>query len=464
MATQPRLSAAVAERTLRTLALALMLSALVWLIATPATHASGGSGYAIDHQSYVVVAADSTLKPAAVCIEAWVKIETHLGGNQYIVFTQNSRFPHYVEGYTLYIGGTEDARFAATVASAEGQQVGVGSHAPVVLGRWYHLAMLADGEALTLYVNGELQGTASTGFALDYGNEPIYIGHDGIGADGFVYGAIDEVRIWDTTLDAATLRQWMHREVTSAHDYYDHLRGYWKLNEGSGSTVYDASGHHHDGALYDQGLAPWVVSQAPINNLTAQRHEITALWDNRPSTATDGVASGLDISDVDFLTDVGDDIVFGHNNASFARVSSDLPDGVDRRWARVWELAVTQIWPMPQSVDLTFDISDAGGAGSFSPAGSYFLLRRPAGSSDPFTTVPVLGSSVVGDQVTLRVDVAQLGSEFTLGVKEPPPLAIGVRGAATALRASALPVVALLAVGLAASLLRRRRTRIPATD
>lgn len=285
-----------------------------------------------------------------------------------------------------------------------------------------------------------------TSFTLDYGTEPLYIGYDGILTDGLFDGAIDEVRIWNATLDEVTLRQWMHREVNSSHPDYANLVGYWKLNEGSSNTAYDASDNGNNGTLY--GGINWASSSAPINNLTTHRNDIAALWENRPSTATDGFATGLDIADVDFLNDVGDDIVFGHNNAAFANVTSGLPEGIDKRWSRIWELAVTNVSPASQYVDLIFDISDAGGQGSFSELGTYFLLKRAAGSSDPFTTVEVYSSSVAADQLTFRVDVTNLGSEFTLGATAGSPTAVIISKFAVRRTDSVIPLAGIFALSV----------------
>jgi hypothetical protein len=56
-------------------------------------------------------------------------------------------------------------------------------------------------------------------------------------------------------------------------------------------------------------------------------------------------------------------------------------------------------------VALSFDISDAGGQGSFAGEGTYFLLKRATGSGDPFAIVTVVGDPVVsGDRITFVVN------------------------------------------------------------
>jgi len=392
------------------------------------THASTGSGNALEldgTDDYVHIPDNATLKPAAVTVEAWVMVNafssTKSGGNpniQYIIFKKNSRTFQF-EGYTIALND-QFHQFLGGVASADGTQSFVSSSSTVNLGQWYHVAFVADNTQIALYVNGELAGTNSTGFSLDYAATPLCFGRTNASSgswEGFFNGQIDEVRIWNTTLTQTTIRQWMHREVSGSHPNYGNLVGYWRLNEGSGQTVYDATANDNDGTLGSSAGSgsddpTWVTSTAPINNLTTHQNDITAMWAGRTSTAADGFATGLDIANVSFLNAAGDDIVFGHNNAAFANVTTNVPVGVGTRWARVWELAATYVITSGGQVD--FDISDAGGQGNFSASWNYFLLKRDAGSSGDFATVPA-SVTVSGDQVTFRVDVNNLGSEFTLG-------------------------------------------------
>ncbi|MCK4782583.1 MAG: hypothetical protein KAV87_02450, partial [Desulfobacteraceae bacterium] len=78
-------------------------------------------------------------------------------------------------------------------------------------------------------------------------------------------------------------------------------------------------------------------------------------------------------------------------------------------------------------VDLTFDISDADGSGSFDAGGTYYLLKRAAGSSDDFTDVSYGSWSVSGDQLTFTVNPSHLGSEFTVGASSDSPTAVTLR-------------------------------------
>jgi hypothetical protein len=130
-------------------------------------------------------------------------------------------------------------------------------------------------------------------------------------------------------------------------------------------------------------------------------------------------SNGLTITNISFLNDAGDGILFGHNNAPFSTTTSNLPAGVNIRWARLWQLDVNDgAGVSGGQVTLTFDLSAAGGQGIFSSDGNYFLLKRAAGSNEPFSIVEIVGSPSISEDlkmITFTVDVSHLGSEFTLG-------------------------------------------------
>ena len=156
----------------------------------------------------------------------------------------------------------------------------------------------------------------------------------------------------------------------------------------------------------------------------AYQNAIAALIYNRQTSPAS--SGGLTIANSAFLNDAGDWIVFGNNNAAFAIAADALPAGVDKRWARIWQLDVHDASSNGGAVTLTFDISDAGGnAGApFSPSRTYFLLKRPTGSTGNFSVVTVVGWSVSGDQLTFTVNASNLGSEFTLGATAGSPTAV----------------------------------------
>jgi hypothetical protein len=156
-------------------------------------------------------------------------------------------------------------------------------------GTWYHFAYVVTPASYAIYANGVLvgMGAVSENDAVLYDPEhQLGIGHSAFPNAGW-QGELDEVRIWSTARSAAEIQSNMRRSVTGTEPG---LMGYWRFDEGEGTTVTDASGHGFDGTLLN---APkWVDSTAPIGTplvgpwLNIQRtisNKVVVHW---PATAT----------------------------------------------------------------------------------------------------------------------------------------------------------------------------------
>ena len=133
-------------------------------------------------------------------------------------------------------------------------------------GQWHHYALSYDGATVRLYYDGALRGEWA--LALNTGAADFVIGR--WQNDSFD-GLIDDVRVYDRALsltEIQALANGEHPQISvdttlgNALDVngdlvlnsgtlriYDGLRGYWKLDEGSGATAVDSSGYGQDGTL-----------------------------------------------------------------------------------------------------------------------------------------------------------------------------------------------------------------------
>ncbi|MCA9936888.1 MAG: hypothetical protein KC415_23295, partial [Anaerolineales bacterium] len=137
-------------------------------------------------------------------------------------------------------------------------------------------------------------------------------------------------------------------------------------------------------------------------------------------------AAGMIVVNNTYLQDDGDWLLFGHNVLVNDNTTDNLPTGGDwgginaQRWMRSFYIDLTDANSNGGTVDIIFDFSD-GGMGVPMPAGSvsnYRLLKRSGTTGDFSDITAVSGATIeiIGDQVQfLGVDVAQLGSNFTLG-------------------------------------------------
>ncbi|MEK7264214.1 MAG: LamG-like jellyroll fold domain-containing protein, partial [Bacteroidota bacterium] len=127
---------------------------------------------------------------------------------------------------------------------------------------WNHIAVVKDTPFTYLYINGILKNTSSSLFKNPRQNDSLFFGRQWDGNEKWK-GSLDEVRIWNTALDSITIRQWINKSVTGSHPNFANLKGYWKFDEGTGTTTADASGNGNNGTLVNGPT--WITSSAPIN-------------------------------------------------------------------------------------------------------------------------------------------------------------------------------------------------------
>lgn len=246
-------------------------------------------------------------------------------------------------------------------------------------------------------------GTASGGSVHTYANDAdntYGVNNDGVGnLSGYA---------WGTNIG------WINFNPADGQVWVDPVSGdfsgyAWSENVGWISF----NGIAQDTTAYKTNTA-WHGDLLPVyeNNIAA------IITTHRPGAAA---SAGLTIANSAFLNQAGDGIIFGHNNVTFGccETANLGSSGAEKRWARIWQLDVNDETANGGNVTLTFDISDAGGnagVADFDVGGTYFLLKRAAGSSVNFTDVPVVGWTVSGDSITFTVNASNLGSEFTVGI------------------------------------------------
>ena len=134
-------------------------------------------------------------------------------------------------------------------------------------GNWHHCAVVFDRDGkLWVCVDGVCQTKLMEDFTngnCDNTNDTFVLGRKATtSATQSFTGSLDEVRIWNTALDTATVFAWQDQELTSLHPNISNLQAYYKFNEGSGSTANDLTAdylgsYESDGTITG---AQWVAS------------------------------------------------------------------------------------------------------------------------------------------------------------------------------------------------------------
>ena len=113
-------------------------------------------------------------------------------------------------------------------------------------GTWYHVAAVFDGtqsgnaNRLKVYIDGVQQTLSFSAIDLPANTSttntaPFMAG----GEPGCCYlnGTIDEVRVWDTVLSAATIGAWKDKLLGSCHPNIAHLVVYWPLDDNTNPST-----------------------------------------------------------------------------------------------------------------------------------------------------------------------------------------------------------------------------------
>ena len=171
--------------------------------------------------------------------------------------------------------------------------------------KWHHVAAVKSGDNITLYVDAVNEQEETTIRSVDSGLS-MRIGHCEADETISLDGLIDEVRIWNVARTQAEIQTNMYIEIQGTEPG---LSAYWRLNEGSGNTIYDQTPYNHDGLLHG-GL--WLPSSSPISP------------DWLSITTTSGTVDAGSSMDIDVTIDATD-LSLGEYSADIVITNND-PD------------------------------------------------------------------------------------------------------------------------------------------
>ena len=184
---------------------------------------------------------------AARTLEAWVY--PTVAGSNGVVFnygtpTTNLRAGMLLINGKLYYVGENNDLSGTTV---------------LPLNAWSHVAATYDGATLKLYVNGVLDAQNNPGAFNTTGTTWRIAQRAAPQTGEFLTGRVDEVRVWNSARTAAQVKAAMSASLPGSTAG---LVAYYRLNEGSGPTVADATASNNPGTLY--GAPTWVTPGAPV--------------------------------------------------------------------------------------------------------------------------------------------------------------------------------------------------------
>jgi hypothetical protein len=210
-----------------------------------------------------------------ITIAGWVMVNAFKTNGSYepddwIAGTNWPTQGFYFELGRSFSPGTNNQTPAVTFCNGTTSPVGATSSTPIVIGTKYHIIGTLDGTNVKIYINNVLKGTNS-GFTGSYTNySSMFIGMEAPTTWGGLNGLVDDVRIYNreiTPTERAAL--YAGTEISSTS-----LMAWWKMNEGTGTTLADNSGNGNTATFSGTTLPVWVNGLLPS---AAQVEEIYSI-------------------------------------------------------------------------------------------------------------------------------------------------------------------------------------------
>ncbi len=191
---------------------------------------------------------------AQFSIAAWVKTDTTPSATNYTIAGKYNSTG--LREYYLYINSSNQPLLFLSDDGTGVDATTRTSSSAITVGSWNHVVATIDigTDNFLIYINGVQVSTTGTGTITDLfaGGASFIVGavdSESATPDWFMDGIIDEARVYNRALSAAEIRYLYN---------YGGPVGHWKMDEGTGSTAYDASNISNDGTITE---ATYVAGQ-----------------------------------------------------------------------------------------------------------------------------------------------------------------------------------------------------------
>ena len=285
---------------------------------------------------------------------------------------------------------------------------------------WHHIAAVhtrSSGTSnLKVYLNGQdIGGTVINAANNPNDNSiPLTIGSRFSTSNALFQGQIDDLQIWNDVRTEAEIKENMHKELAGDEAG---LRAYYKMSNGTGTSLTDNSSNSNSGTLTNMDNSDWVTSYAVIGDLgSSYKTDVEGIWSISGTSESDA-SNGLTMT-VSSALSTGNFAVFGNNNTNTTSTADLGSVASTVRTGRIWQVDESGT----VSATIKIDMSDATGiAGNSGTASNYRLLYR-SGTSGAFSSAAT-GSSISGDVVTFN-SVSLQDGYYALGAQSDATLPV----------------------------------------
>jgi len=237
----------------RDFVLAVFLSVACSLL-TAMPVAYGEEGYALEVNGGAVTINDDedALRLGSYTYELWLKDLQGPTGSWRNVFCKGPGDSSAGRGPLLALR-PDDPGVHFDHSTGSGQST-IDTYEGIPVNEWTHIAIVLtdlDGEQI-IYQDGVQAALRDSSNLTDATQSPVL--RIGLGANV----VLDDFRVWNYARTQAEIQADMNRELSGVEEG---LVGYWRFNEGKGTTAYDMSPYENHGTIT---AATWITEAAPI--------------------------------------------------------------------------------------------------------------------------------------------------------------------------------------------------------
>lgn len=171
--------------------------------------------------SYVVVPNQNIFNTNTITLNAWIKVNAF----STIYMGIFDKYVGSTSGFFLDIPSTIDTKVRFGLHTNLGYSE-IFSPSTLLINNWYMITATYDGSVMKIYLNGQLQNSATIGATIINANDNLYVGGDGVSTFTF-NGLIDEPAVWNRALSSLEITSMFNLGAASL--YYG-LLAFWQLD------------------------------------------------------------------------------------------------------------------------------------------------------------------------------------------------------------------------------------------
>ncbi len=215
--------------------------------------AGPGSALSLDGTTGFIQVTNGVWFSGDFTVEGWVFVRSYNSWSHFFDFGNGPKTNNVLLALTGGDGGIP----VFGVYTNNNEVPSIQSSTQLPTNQWVHLAATLNGTTGTIYINGVNVASGTLNLPPAVTRTRNYFGRSSY--ETYANALFDELRIWNVARTQGQIQANMHRSLVGNEPG---LIGYWRTDEGAGTTLTDSSGNGQTATLF--GGTTWTNSTAPL--------------------------------------------------------------------------------------------------------------------------------------------------------------------------------------------------------